>query len=290
MSEAPVKIPNAWEFYPCIVEDKPASILLNLWCREHYQTLENADEFYIGRITMDDPDEHGMGSEHEAEELFKAEDDISKKASKIGFYYVGRLRTDDMWQLVFYGPPEMHDTLFEVFDGATLGRSFEVESREDAEWSFYHHFLYPDDERQLWMQNRRQVQVLAEHGDAIMMEREVDHFLYFDTTEARGTFANALAPQGFDAYELLEPTEESGEQPFGIRVPRKDEVTVAHIHSVVMSLTTLAAESNGLYDGWGAPIVKVVMKDGEEPDFDDDTPMAEASSAIATTGDDDEVN
>jgi hypothetical protein len=55
-----------WDFYPCVVDDRPASIFLNLRY-EHTRPSSLADTLFWLRIHMLDPADNGMGSSAEGE-------------------------------------------------------------------------------------------------------------------------------------------------------------------------------------------------------------------------------
>jgi hypothetical protein len=66
---------------------------------ERDSDLRNGDTFAWVRIEMHDPDEHGMGSAEEATYVYPVEDRVVEAASG-RLVYVGRLRNDNVWQLI----------------------------------------------------------------------------------------------------------------------------------------------------------------------------------------------
>jgi len=255
MSFESIEIPDEWEFYPCLVDNEPASILLNMWYRENHEGL-GLETLYFSRIDMLDPDEHGMGSKQEADALFEIEDLISNEVLAMGMLNVGRLRNDGGWQLTFYGPEGQEEQLAEACRLALGPRTFSTDSKTDSEWNYYNDFLYPDRERMHWIANRRQVETLVEHGDVIEAERPIDHFVYFLTPESRAQFVASLPSNGFPESQAQE---HSGDvkDPYIVQVIRTDTVELGHLHDVVMDLANLAEKYGGDYDGWGAPIVQL---------------------------------
>jgi len=262
MGKEPSDIPDEWEFYPCLVDDAPASILLNMWYRGNFEEIA-FEQLYYGRIEMLDGDEHGMGSKDEASALFGVEDVISSELASVGLFNVGRLRNTGGWQLTFYGPDGHDDDVQRAFAAVVKEREFTTGSKHDPDWTYYHEFLYPDRERLQWIANRRQVQTLEEHGDLLDTDRPVDHYVYFPTTEAREQFIASLPVNGFPTSKR---TDHSGDQSeaYGVEITRVDPVELGHIHDVVMDLAILAEKFGGDYDGWGAPIVSGTMP--QEPD------------------------
>jgi hypothetical protein len=240
---------DEWDFYPCRVDDAPASIFLNLRF-ENVSPERRPDTLYWLRIEMLDKDEHGMGSASEAEVLYPVEDQLTEGARARGFVYVGRLRTDGLWKLTFYGPNDRLDVLRALAKdvGGLDGREVETGSKADPGWDYYREFLLPDAERRQWMQDRRLVDLLQENGDPLQVPRRVDHWLYFPNADARKSFVNDAAREGFAIEQLID--EPTNEYSCGARVHRVDSVELEDIHKVVMTLYRSAEEHDGCYDGW----------------------------------------
>src|SRR4051812_787521 len=132
-----------WDFYPARVEDTDATILLNLW----FSTVPppaNLPSLYLARIHMLQPDEHGLGTDHEAEEMKPIENALVEGATALGLVLVGRLRNRGLWQLVFYGPSGQRE-MFGILVTRVPMRRVDVLEQDDAEWSYYRDFLVPDD-------------------------------------------------------------------------------------------------------------------------------------------------
>jgi len=237
-----------YEFYPCIVDDAPASIFLNMRF-EGSTPPEDAGTLYWLSYEMRDPGEHGIGSADEAGVLNAIEDDLIARAAAIALVYVGRLRNRGNWQTAFYGPPHQLDALRELAEEIGGDRRFQAASKPDAAWSYYRDFLLPDAERRQWMMDRRLVHVLQEQGDALVIARRVDHWAYFTSAAARDRFIDAAERAGFTVHAMTE-----GEGRLGAQVYRKDPVELDHIHDVVMTLVDAAEAHGGQYDGWETSI------------------------------------
>lgn len=244
------QVEDQWDFYPCHIDDTPASIFLNLWF-ETNAPVTAVDTLYWLRIQMTDKAEHGMGSAAEAEILLPVEDHFTRRAQASGFVYVGRLRCDGRWQLIFYGPVDRLQALQALSKGVEGldGREVETGTKADADWNYYRDFLLPDAERRQWMQDRRIVEVLQGHGDPLRTPRRVDHWIYFPTADSRNAFLGAVVREGF-AIEQTDDGDATVDVSFGARVHRIDVVELEHIHEVVMTLFRLAVQHDGDYDGW----------------------------------------
>src|SRR4051812_43710928 len=97
-----------WDFYPCLVDERPASIFLNLRY-ERARPQSSINTLYWLRIHMSDVAEHGMGSSREADALYPLEDALTDSAADLGLVFVGRLRNSGEWQVTFFGPAGQSD-------------------------------------------------------------------------------------------------------------------------------------------------------------------------------------
>ncbi len=235
-----------WEFYPCRVNDAPASIMLDLTFRDAKRS--GLDTLYYVGLQILEPGDHGMGTGADVTRLHSAEDAICDAAKAAGFRYVGRLRNAGDWQLTFYGRAGLEQALEALVIPLRGERGYRTGSKPDAACGYYHEFLMPDAERWQWILDRRVVEQLAAAGDHHASPRLVDHFLYFEDAARRDAFAAAATAKGFQ----VEPTQEG----IGAHLVRRDSVDLGHVHDVVMVLRALAQEHGGDYDGWGAPVVK----------------------------------
>ena len=240
-----------WDFYLCHVDDSPASVFLNLALHDYAPTAPERT-LYAVRIEMRHPGAHGLGASEEAEVLGPIEDEIIRESTASGFLYVGRLRHRGHWQLTYMAGSGRERELEQIVKKHLKPdlRSFEMVQKDDAKWSYYREFLYPDLDRRQWIQNRRVVEALAEHGDPLTSARPVEHFVYFEDDASRARFSSDVISRGF----AVEPLERDERGKYGVRLERVDSVELSHIHDVTMELTDLATRHAGAYDGWGTNV------------------------------------
>ena len=237
-----------WDFYLGEKYDNTASVALNFGFAEE-EPPDGHDALYIARITMKDPDEHGLGSGEEGDTLNAVEDALGARAKDFGLLQIGRIRQGGLWDVSFMGPEkreeELRSALAQVLE--PHGHESETAYIPDDGWRYYNEFLYPDAERIRWMQDRDVVMQLREHGDTLA-PRVVDHFVDFEQREARDVFARQVAALGFECSL-------SDEEGYSIQASREDAVDLETIHEIVMQLSNIASEHGGEYDGWGAVLV-----------------------------------
>ena len=228
------------EFYPCLVDGEPASIYVNL--RFEHAPPADHDTRYTVAILMRERGEHGIGTEAEAAALDLVEEALMARAHGLGVTYVGRLRARGVWEVTFYGPRGHLAPLRTLATERAGDRRVAAIMNPEPAWTYYRELLLPDAERRQWMDDRRIVQILREHGDRLATPRRVDHLLTFPTATARDAFVAAIA--GF-------VVESEG---LAVRVHRTDPVELDHIHDVVMTLVDAATRVGGRYERWVAGI------------------------------------
>lgn len=233
---------SAWDFFPCTIDDRHASIFVDLDFRRVGPPVGH-DTHFIARVAMLDLGPHGMGTESESTVLSAWEDEVETALAAHDIVYVGRIRTAGVWQMSFYGPARAR----EHFVVSAPERVTTIEVQYDPGWHFYEHTLLPSLERQQWMSDRAVVEQLEQRGDPLT-PRQVDHWAYFDTADARDAFLAAAEGDGFARAEHGD-----GEK-FVARVCRVDPVDLEGIHAAVMILVEYAVANGGDYDGWECPV------------------------------------
>ena len=232
---------DVFDFYPCTIDGKPASIYVNLVYADE-ATPPGADTRYTLAIRLRDGGEYGIGSAEEASVLDAFETTALAAAGDLVF--AGRLRYQGIWELTFYGAAGRS---FDAIDRAALaGRELIIRSEPDAAWAYYRELLLPDAERLRWMDDRRLVEVLGEQGDHPARPRRIDHRVTFPTEAARDAFVTAIAGEGFVPVVGTKPTT--------AQVHRVDRAELEHVHEVVMFLVGAATPQGGVYEGWIAAI------------------------------------
>ncbi len=242
---------DPWDFYPCRVNDAPASIALAMRFRKEPRPSE-LDTLYVAGVELEDAGEHGMGTAAEGEVLFDAEEEFREKLAAQGFVQVGRLRNKGEWQVSFYAASGL-ETKFHGLLALTLastGRSVWTHVAADATWDYYDSFLVPDLERSQWMADRQVVEGLEEAGDPLAVARKVDHSARFPNRSSADAFA-----VGAEALGFAVTVTDGAEPECSAKAEREDPVNLSHVHGVVMELVELATANGGEYDGWGCVAV-----------------------------------
>ena len=243
-----------WDFYMCNVDNKPASIYLNLQAASDAAVAQNPFLAYV-RIFMRSPREDGLSSQQEFDQLIVIEDAVIERlaATKLATY-VGRITADGCRDLYFYAPKEQGiDPNVRAAMKAFTDYDFEVGTRAEADWDTYLNFLYPTPEDYQGMQNRRVCQALEEAGDAFATERPIEHWVYFPDKETQQRFISRAVELGYTLDGAYEPTDEDTR--YCVRLSCNGIPSFANINGLTVPLFRLAQECGGDYDGWETQVV-----------------------------------
>jgi regulator of RNase E activity RraB len=102
--------------------------------------------------------------------------------------------------------------------------------------------------------NRKIADILYDHGDDLSRVREIDHWVYFPSAEARTDFLARCASLGLSVARTMEPDAHSKQ--FGAVVFHVDAPNIQLMDALTQQLIALAAETGGEYDGWETQILE----------------------------------
>ncbi len=126
--------------------------------------------------------------------------------------------------------------------------------KEDKTWDAYLHFLYPNEETRMFMQNQGIVMRLEKSGDNTATPRPVDHFLHFKSEKDRDCFIYKAVSQRFKivSKDSAGPTD----APFSLQLTREDKADLSSINKITSWVKAEAIRCKGQYDGWETVIRK----------------------------------
>jgi hypothetical protein len=243
-----------WDFYFLRVDDKPASIFVDLGIAPEAPIKTLPFMAYV-RIYMKNPRSDGLSSQEEFDALVSIEDAIKEVLiGGDGTLYVGRNTGDGVRDFYFYTTQATDwDRRAKALMRSFAAYEFDSGCRGDPEWKTYLEFLYPSDADKERMKNRRLCGALSERGDALTEKREIDHWAYFPSASARSAFIERAAKLGFLLRSTSEP-EKPGDR-FGAPLFRIDAPAFDAIDDVTLPLFELATALGGDYDGWETMVV-----------------------------------
>ena len=92
------------------------------------------------------------------------------------------------------------------------------------------------------------IQQLIKAGDNQSIEREIEHFIYFDTIEKKNAFCSEISNLGY-RYEDM-----GGD--IGVQIQKNSTAERNKINAVVLEVCNISAKHEGSYDGWGCLVQK----------------------------------
>lgn len=236
-----------WDFYLTRIDDKPASICLNLAASVD---LSRPVRLQVLLKLVLPRQQDGLSSSDEAKALAALEDALTTRlCGALDAEYVGRWTCAGKREYVFYAQSEhgfLHAT--EAVQREFSQYQLKCRAEKDPDWTMFEETLRPDALEMQWIYDRRVVDQLEQHGDDAATPRPVDHFVYFPDAAKREAFMQAARAQGFTAEPI------QGDEALGVELVREDPIQLPHIHGVVLGLIALAEQHGGDYDGWGAPV------------------------------------
>ncbi|GIW94551.1 MAG: hypothetical protein KatS3mg110_2592 [Pirellulaceae bacterium] len=238
-----------WDFYFCELNGRPASILLDLAYGET-GPVAGLNECLIMRLTLREVREDGLPTRAENERLAELEDALEQawEAGADDVCHVGRVTTNGWRDFFFYcrEPQAFYEKLTEALARfSDYQPEFGLE--DDPEWQIYFGLLYPSDREWQMISSERLLRYLEESGDQPEIERDVVHWVAFDSEEARTGFVQKVSRLGFQTRSV---PEDETDMPFAVEVSRRQAADRNSIHETVFLLYDLSQEFGGKYDGW----------------------------------------
>ena len=244
-----------WESYLCNVDHNIGSILLDFGIRDH-APLPSFSELTWLDLHFNQVRSDGFPASDESEQLNKIDDAIEAAARSAGdIAYVGRSTSGGKRMYFFYSAdgPCVERRLSAVL-AAYSEYQFKIGSKIDSEWKAYFEYLFPDARQYHSITNGHVLRALEEHGDNHAIEREVDHWAYFENSYDRAKFIEAVSERGFRVVDESEDLE--NEPSYGVHLARVHAVEHNTIDAVTLELFDCAEEHLGKYDGWETTIEK----------------------------------
>ena len=239
-----------WDVYFTHVDDKPASMLLDLGLAEDAPIPGLS---VLAYVTVDflDPDENGMSKRSEHDRLLAIEDALIPALAHETCIFVGRCTTAGQRDFFFYmdnakGVEEKVEAVMAAFDEYT----WDMGLVEEPGWDTYLEFLFPDEQGMDTIWNNRVRRNLEAEGDDLAARREIDHFAQFAARADMDAFIAEAKQEGF----RVTVQEKQADKPWEVLLQRDD--VPDDIDDVTWPLRELAGAHGGVYDGWGCHVIK----------------------------------
>lgn len=239
-----------WDFYFCHVDDKPASIYVDVGLHGEVPVAALPDRAYLS-VIMRQPREDGLSSHEEFDALKALEDAIDARLVSAETLYVGRNTSDGRRDYWFYlADAAAWQRQAAEFMAAFPEYAYEADAEPDPEWSAYLEFLYPNEQGWDFITNRHVCERLEEDGDPLTEPRDIEHWAYFPDAVSRDAFVARARAMQFEVRDLLEPDADEERSDHGVVLSRRDVPSHRGIHDITVPLLRAAKEAGGRYDGW----------------------------------------
>ncbi len=244
-----------WELYMKNLEGNPASIQFNAGISmEIEELLFTHPIIAFVKAKLKEPNENGLISKQEENEIFYLEDKL--EASMIKFRigkYVGRIISNGYVTFLYYVQFTYNWQDFIDFS-LDEHQSYEITNghQDDRDWNYYKQLLYPTPKEWQIIQNHKVCDSLKEQGDNLHLKRAIEHKIFFNSEDKREDLTKILEKQGFNINKEIE----SSEGVKGINFYRLDKPFYYEIDELTLSIIDLAEKYNALYDGWETSVVK----------------------------------
>lgn len=257
--QAPATVDGQWDFYECTVDHKRAMVFVNLALMKQAPNPRYPSLVWL-TLTVQAPRPDGLAEGQELERLNQIEDNFENTAIWAGdAILLGRVGHAGVRDYFFQAvsPEPLRNALSEVMAKYPEYR-FELGSREDPEWSTYREYLHPSPRQSCHSNDSKVRLALKESGDTLDKEREIEHWVYFTTPQARDEFVHEIARLGFVLVSKDDGNdgEVGRENPYMAQISRSDVPNGDFTEKVSWPLTEAAERLGGDYDGWETFVVK----------------------------------
>jgi len=243
---------DQWVGHMLETEDGVMSCLINIALAENCPD-ETRPHCTLVRIPFKDPGEDGLGSNEERNALGDFEDAIEERSAKLKVVHAASVRGEGSLNILYYSPAASEAGLRTILKDVIRGYEVEAGSFDDAEWEQFED-LYPPPEAIAEYFDLQVIAELESSGDQLATPRPVDHTLMLPNAEAANHAAKIAAPLGYT--ETDRQTEEDDELPITLQLTKSHSVDIETVSEVRAQLTDVAEALEGVYDGWGAPLVQ----------------------------------
>lgn len=245
-----------WSFYISSYEELLYSNFLDLELAK-VAPVSEADQLLSIKIKLKSPQEDGLSSFDEHDDLVKLEDKLLEILFRDNLiYYAGR--TTGNGNRIYYFYTNFNFNLAknkQQLSSFIPNYTLDISLQTDKDWNQYLNFLFPDENEMQMIQNLDLITYIEEQGDDLSKEREVFHWIYFNSKIDRTKFIKKAKSNNFKIItENLD--KKLGDLPYSLNISRSDFIDWKSINDVTIDLMNLAKTYNGEYDGWETSIEK----------------------------------
>jgi hypothetical protein len=154
---------DEWDFYFCNVNNRLASIFLDLGLRKLAPDRDKPNLLWVW-VYLKWPRDDGLSASSEFEQLEEIEERLTDTLNeRFEAVLCGRITTDGRREFYYYGPrSDGLKTVVRDIISHFRGYEFDCGCKVDIEWRQYLEVLYPSDEDHQRIKNRKVLEVLQQ--------------------------------------------------------------------------------------------------------------------------------
>jgi regulator of RNase E activity RraB len=245
-----------WELYMKNIEGKPASIQFNAGISMDMEDIKHIYPIVsFVKVELMNPNEKGLLSKEEQEEIFFMEDKL--EASMLKFRlgkYVARIISGGFITFIYYiqytySWDDFLESAFNEHKNYKTTEGYE----DDDQWNYYQKLIYPNEKEWQIIHNHKVCDKLKEAGDNLLIARIIEHKIFLKTAINKENLKQDLVKQGFK----IDDKEINKDGMQGLNFSRMNKVFYYDIDEITLELIEVAKKYNGLYDGWISEVVKI---------------------------------
>jgi len=177
---------------------------------------------------------------------------ISTVEKKTFVKYVGMRFIDGWSELYFYSlnSKNLQQDVYAYLQ--QNGFKYEGGVVKDAKWDFYHGNLEPNELQYFMIESQKIINMLVEEGDDISKEREVEHYVMFDTQTQMQRFSETSKELGFEFKDEIS----SDECQYGVALNKCHNLEYKTLNDTIKSLCELSNKEHGSYELWSTTLAE----------------------------------
>lgn len=170
--------------------------------------------------------------------------------------YVGMRIVDGWSELYFYSDDskELDTTVAKMLTPNNY--KYESSVVKDAKWDFHYKNIFPTELELCHIESEKIIFLLQEEEDDVTIEREVEHYVSFETPTQKNRFINTLNLEGFSLKDEIDSEEFEN----GVALVKRHAVSSEAVREVVEELFASIKKNQGFYEGWSTTLISEVQE------------------------------
>lgn len=166
--------------------------------------------------------------------------------------YVGMRFIDGWSELYFYSMNSKN--IQKEINPYLQEKSYKFEGGvvKDTKWEFYQGNLEPSELEYFMIESQKIVDMLVEEGDKVEIEREVEHYVMFDTQTQMQRFVDNITSIGFEFKDEIS----NEECEYGVAITKVHNLEYKTLSSTIDELNSFVKKEHGSYELWSTTLAE----------------------------------